>query len=225
MTHKQAITLRSKKLGVLLLDARLAAGKSKKECGQAIGVTSSTIGSYERGVKSPSLPELEILAFFLGIPIEHFWGDEIKSDDPHPTQNLHVEQLLNLRKGIIGALLRQARSDANLSRKDISQQTGISSRTIKKYETGERPIPLPELETLSISLNYTLQEFSNHQGPVSDWISEQRAIQGFLSLPIELKEFVGKPINHPYVELAQRLSEMSVAQLRSVAEGLLEITL
>ena len=40
-----------------------------------------------------------------------------------------------------------------------------------------------------------------------------------------MQQFVSKPVNQPYLELAQRLSEMSVERLRSVAEGLLEITL
>jgi len=40
-----------------------------------------------------------------------------------------------------------------------------------------------------------------------------------------LLAFVLKPINLPYLELAKRLSEMSVDKLRDVAEGLLEITL
>jgi len=43
-------------------------------------------------------------------------------------------------------------------------------------------------------------------------------------MPVEMQVFVSKPINRPYLELAIRLSEMSVDRLRSVAEGLLEIT-
>jgi len=38
-------------------------------------------------------------------------------------------------------------------------------------------------------------------------------------------DFISKPVNRPYLQLAQRLSEMSVEKLRMVAEGLLEITL
>ena len=225
MTQPQAITIRTKKLGVLMRDARLAAGKSMKECGQAIGVSGGTIGSYERGRKAPSLPELEMLAFYLNIRIEHFWGDEIRSDDPHPSQDLPVERLLNLRHRIIGALLRQARTDSNLSLKALSKETGISTGRIKKYESGDRPIPLPELEVLSKALGTIVQDYSDQQGPVGNWISEQRAIQGFLELPSDLQTFVSKPVNIPYLELAQRLSETSVEKLREVAEGLLEITL
>ena len=45
-----------------------------------------------------------------------------------------------------------------------------------------------------------------------------------LEMPLDLQVFVSKPINRPYLELAIRLSEMSVDRLRAVAEGLLEIT-
>ncbi len=225
MTNDQAITLRAKKLGVLLRDARLAAAKSKKECGHAIGVSGATISSYELGRKSPSLPELEILTLFLNFPLEHFWGDEIKSDDPSPTQNLPLEQLLNLRTNIIGALLRQARTESGLTKKALAEKTGITAGRIKNYESGDRPVPLPELEVLTRALGYSLQDFANQKGPVSQWITSQRAISGFLQLPEELIEFVGKPVNHPYIELAQKLSDMSAEKIRRVAEVLLEISL
>ncbi|MDH5507227.1 MAG: helix-turn-helix domain-containing protein [Anaerolineae bacterium] len=225
MDHQQSINLRAKKLGVLLRDARQAAGKSKKDCGEAIGVSTATIGSFELGTKPPSLPELELLAFYLDVPIEHFWSDDIKSDDPHPAEALRVGQLLELRKRIIGALLRQGRTDGNMSLRELALESGISISRIKKYESGENPVPLPELESLAQALGYSIQEFYNQQGPVSEWFSEQRAIQKFLELPVELREFIGKPVNRPYIELAQRLSGMSAENLRGVAEGLLEITI
>ena len=50
-------------------------------------------------------------------------------------------------------------------------------------------------------------------------------MEDFTDLPLEMQAFISKPINMPYLELAQRLSEMSVDRLRGVAEGLLEITL
>jgi hypothetical protein len=49
-------------------------------------------------------------------------------------------------------------------------------------------------------------------------------VDDFLELSPELQAFVSKPINRPYLELAQRLSEMSVDKLRSVGEGNLEVT-
>jgi len=42
---------------------------------------------------------------------------------------------------------------------------------------------------------------------------------------LDLQEFILKPVNQPYLELAQKLSQMSVDKMRDVAEGLLDITL
>ena len=55
-------------------------------------------------------------------------------------------------------------------------------------------------------------------------ISEE-AVQQFLEMPMELREFVAMPVNRPYLQLAMKLSNMSRDKLRSVAEDLLDITL
>jgi hypothetical protein len=93
------------------------------------------------------------------------------------------------------------------------------------YEMGEAPIPLPVLEQLGDYLDHPIREFQDQKGPLGSKIAEQRAVQGFLVLPADLQVFICKPVNRPYLELATRLSEMSVEKLRAVAEGLLEITL
>ncbi|MDH3945016.1 MAG: helix-turn-helix domain-containing protein [Anaerolineae bacterium] len=225
MSQNQAIELRAKIIGVLLRDARLAARKTKKEVGEAIGVSTATISSYELGRKSPSLPEIEIFCLFLSIPINHFWSAETMSEQPGPANNLHVEQLLDLRKGIIAAMVAKARTDAGLTLKELSTQSGITTGRIRNYERGKYPIPLPELETLSAALDLSIKEFSNPQGPVSEWIRQQAALEGILELPSELLDFIGKPVNHPYIEVAKKLSDMSADNIRGIAETLLEISL
>ena len=40
----------------------------------------------------------------------------------------------------------------------------------------------------------------------------------------EMQQFVEKPVNQPYLEIAMRLSELPVDKLRTLAESLLEIT-
>ncbi len=84
---------------------------------------------------------------------------------------------------------------------------------------------MPALEALATVLNTSLRHFQDKQGPVGAWFVQQRSLREFMDLPLELQTFVCKPVNRPYLELAVRLSEMSVERLRGVAEGLLEITL
>jgi transcriptional regulator with XRE-family HTH domain len=223
MSQDQAIQLRTKIIGVLLRDARLAAGKSMKELGDVIGLSGSTISSIERGANSPSLPELELLAFYLGVPINHFWSDDIVSQEPHPTENLETESLLGLRHRTIAAMLRQARNERNLSQKELAQRTDISASRIRRYESGETPVPLPELETLAGSLGYRVEDFADTSGPVGEWITRQQAAQELDQLPRNLKEFIADPSNRRFLELAQHLSSVPIEKLRALAEGLTEL--
>lgn len=225
MNTPSQITLRTKKLGVLIRDARLAARRSPEECAGAMGVTKSVFRAYEEGRRAPSLPELELLAFYLKLPIEHFWGKASLSGEEPANEPLDLARLVELRQRMIGALLRQERTNANLSLKALAEETGISGARLKAYELGERSIPLPELEALISSLASRVENFFDQNGPIGQWMNDEKSMRQFLQLPRDLQAFVCQPVNRPYLDLARKLSIMSNEQLRSVAEGLLDITL
>lgn len=225
MDKKTQITIRSKKLGVLIRDARMAARRKIKECADAVNITSGTFRAYEEGRKAPSLPELETLVYYLDLPIDHFWSREIKSNAPLPIETLDLPKLMAVRQRKIGALLRQERMNVSISIRNLSQETGISAARIKAYELGERPIPLPELEVLVSTLGGRVENFIDRSGPIGQWLTNEEAIQNFLELPEELRQFAAQPVNRPYLELAMKLSSMSRDKLRSVAEDILDITL
>ena len=216
--------IRAKKLGVLIRDARVKLGKSVQDCAQAVGLSTEEIAAMEYGEKPPTLPELEILAYYLAIPLSHFWGNELLKTDGSE-KSIDAAELKQLRQNVIGGLLRKARIEAVLSIDELAQKTGIAAENIQSLEQGEEPIALPELENLSLVLNKSIMDFEDQQSPVGSWFIEQRNLEEFLDLPEELQKFVGKAINRPYLELAVRLSELKVEKLRALAEGLLEITL
>lgn len=220
-----AKNIRAKKLGVLIRDARLTANKNVEDCASAIGTSVSRFMEYEFGEQSPSLPEIEILAYYLNVPIEHFWGWETLSNSSHAPKSLDAKKLLQIRQRMIGTLIRQVRQQAMLSLEDLAVKVDLTSQALEAYELGGEPVPLPLLETISVRLNRPMRDFQDKSGPVGSWAAQQLVVQSLLEMPPELQSFVVKPINQPYLELAQRLSEMSVEKLRAVAEGLLEITL
>jgi transcriptional regulator with XRE-family HTH domain len=224
MSIQAQASIRTKKLGVLIRDARLAARRGISECAKAIGVTNGIFRAYEEGRRAPSLPEMEVLAYFLDMPFRRFWSKEAVSDDMSPTESLNLPVLVGVRQRMIGALLRQARLKASISPKALSEQSGTSTSRIRAYELGERSIPLPELEGLISLLNGQIESLFDQTGPVGQWLSQQQAIQDFKKLPPELQDFVCKPVNRPYLDLALKLSELSTEKLRSVAENLLDIT-
>ncbi|WKZ35690.1 MAG: helix-turn-helix transcriptional regulator [Anaerolineales bacterium] len=219
------ITIREKKLGLLIRDARMAERRSIKECADAIGVKPGLFRAYEEGRRSPSLPELEALVFFLKLSIAQFWGNETKSDASSPLEAADVTRLIALRQRMIGALLRQERTKANTSLRQLATETGISQAKLKSYELGERAISVPELESILVLMGSRIEDFFDQSGPIGQWMTSQRAMQKFLELPEEMQDFVCQPVNRPYLELAMKLSDMSREKLRSVAEGLLDITL
>jgi len=223
--HPLSMALRSKKLGVLIRDARLAGRKSIEECSNVLQVSPEEFETYEFGDKSPSLPKLEVMALYLGVPLEHFWGSRAISEGTAPALDFDVSKLLSVRQRMVGALVRQARIQGDISLEELAEEVGLAPHQLENSEIGEAELPVPVLEVICARLNRPIEEFFDKQGPVGVWSGQQQSVQEFLQLPEELQAFVSKPINRPYLELAQRLSEMSVDKLRAIGEGILEITL
>lgn len=225
MSLQAQISIRTRKLGVLIRDAREISRKSIPETAKAIGITPVMLRSYEEGTRSPALPELEVLAYYLGVPIQHFWSNQTMSDDATRVEPLNLERIAGLRNRIIGALLRQKRQQTSVSLKALAAETGIPQGRLKDYELAEKPIPLAELEAILTIIGGRVENFFDQNGAIGQWMNEQQAIADFLQLSPELRAFVCLPVNRPYLDLARNLSQLSTEKLRAVAEGLLDITL
>jgi len=226
MINEEARAIRRKIMGVLLRQARLEAGKSLKECAAFLGISSSTLSAYEHGRREISLPELELLAYLLKVPVEHFLDAEPESL-ARPSEAISSgADLLLVRQRIVGALLRQARQDAGISQKELAQAIGCSPGRIAQYEYGQRAIPILELEAIANFLGLPLSYFQDEEaGPVAEQLRLYREWRQFQQLPPEVRAFVLDPLNRHYIEVARQLSEMPAGALRDLAAGLLEITL
>jgi len=224
MSIQVLVDLRSRKLGVLIRDARIASRKSIQECADTIGVTAGIFRAWEEGRRSPSLPELEVLSYSLKLPLLRFWSKDATSDAESATETQNRPAVVGIRQRVIGALMRQMRERANISPRALMEMSGISTARLRAYELGERPIPLPILEGLTTLLGGQIEMLFDQTGHIGLWMIQQKAIQDFLQLPPVLQNFVCKPVNRPYLELAMKLSGLSTDKLRSVAENILDIT-
>ena len=224
MSIQPQVTIRTRKLGVLLRDARLSARRTLPELAKAIGTTGGILRAWEEGRRAPSLPEMEVFAFALNLPLEHFWSRDARSDNPNPAESMNLPVLVKVRQRLVGAMLRQEREKNGVALRTLAEQAGVPLPRLKAYELGERPIPVPELEALLALFGGQIEHLFDHTGPIGTWMAEQKTIQNFLELDPELQAFVSKPVNRPYLELALKLSNMSTEKLRSVAENLLDIT-
>jgi transcriptional regulator with XRE-family HTH domain len=223
MTNQQDQLLRSKMLGAKLRKTRKDRGKSLKETADLIGTTTGKLSAYERGQRIISLPELEMFAYKFDVPLRYF----LKADTPETSKRSlpDPELLISLRQKMIGAQLRAHRMQTDMSLRKLARTLDIPPSRLSAYERGTRPIPISELDALSSAIGHTIEEYVDHDGPVGEWEQQLQAVEVLSKLSPELRDFLSKPVNEPYLHLAKQLSELQVEKLRTVAEGLLEITL
>jgi transcriptional regulator with XRE-family HTH domain len=207
----------------MLREVRMTAGRTLRETAEAIGVTPGALTAYEDGRKAISLPELELLAYFLNAPLRQFWSESAGRRKLRLDAN--PSALIALRQRLIAAQLRMHREASGKSVRQVADQAGLTVARLRSYEEGDRPIPLPELEAVLGVIDRSVEDYLDHEGPVADWDTLQQALETLLSLPPELREFLASPASVPYVRMGQRLSTMPIDQLRNVAELLLDITL
>ncbi|MFW5942242.1 MAG: helix-turn-helix domain-containing protein [Chloroflexota bacterium] len=212
---------RAKILGVLIRDARLHAGRSVEACARVLNMSPEAFARAEEGQEVISLPELEVLAIYLGVPMAHFWGSHTLGEAAEPD----YQGVLSVRRKMIGSLLRQARLEAGLSVAELAQQSGVEPETLEAYELGQREIPFLELEELARALDLSIDDFLEDQhGPLARHEAQHRMQRHLDELPIDVKEFVAKPANIRYLQTAMRLSKLDADELRGIAAGILEIT-
>ena len=223
--NKLYAQIRSKKLGILLMDARLSKKSSVNDISKQTGIAEDRLIRFENGSISPSLPELEILAYTYNLPMNHFWGKNIL----HTTINGDLEEkfqtLLKIRNKIIGTNIKSKRQGNQITSEELAEKCEIANDQLTRFENGEEEIPVPFLEIIAKCLNCQIEDFFDNQGIIGAWRKEYTEISSLKELPHEFREFIIKPINAPYLDLAMKLSELDVKKLRLVAEGLLEITL
>jgi transcriptional regulator with XRE-family HTH domain len=216
------VLTRAEILGGLIRDARTEAAMSIDECAAVLGISSGEYSALENGDQTPTLPDLEVLAMFLHVPMSHFWGNS------PPVERVEVDysDYRNLRRRMIGAMLSQLRINLRMTVDELAKETGINADTISSYEAGSEAVPYFELETLATKLDVSMKHFvDDEHGPLAEYEAEREIEQRFSEWSPQMKAFVSDSRNISYLETAMSLSEMDVDKLRSIAEGILEITL
>jgi transcriptional regulator with XRE-family HTH domain len=229
----QIKTLRAHKLAALILDARLYARRTPEEACSLLGWDAYHIQSLETAHISPSLPELEAMAAIYAVPVDHFFGSKSLSDEMPKLRVETMNQRLQLRQRILGAMIMQARSRQSLSREDLSLLTDIPIELLSQYEFGQTPIPVSDLDDITHALqidlvswidSYAIPTRATFFKPVNSSVQDEYSETLDTKLPKDLAEFIVNPVNKQYLLIASKLSVLPADQLRKIAESLLEIT-
>jgi transcriptional regulator with XRE-family HTH domain len=222
--HQESYLLRGKMMGVLIRDARVNAARTIDDCARLLKITPDTVEAWEYGTQVPSLPQLELLAYYLDVPVSHFWGTETLSKARDGQRDNQPEYIL-LRNRMIGALLRQARESAGYSVEDLSAQAGLSADHIHRYEIGEIPIPMHELSVLAGAVRRNIGFFLESSSQIGELLKMREDWKHFADLQDDLRAFAANPTNKGFIHIALMLSQMPAENLRSVGESILDITM
>ncbi|MBL8131268.1 MAG: helix-turn-helix domain-containing protein [Anaerolineae bacterium] len=220
--HDESFRIRARMVGLLLLDARRKAQRPQEDCARLARVSLEQYDRWESGDDVPSLPQLEVLAYFLEVPVSHFWGMdtlEARGENPVGAQN----EYLALRDRMIGALLRSAREERERSLDDLSAETGLPADLIERYELGELPAPMHELTVLSNAVRKNITYFLESYSQLGELLAMREEWKHFTALPEEIRRFAANPLNIGFIEIAIMFSQMPADRLRKIGESVLSI--
>lgn len=222
--YNELYALRGRIVGVLIRDARVAKGFTVENLAELMRHTPDQLLAWEFGSQVPSLPQLELLAYWLEVPLSHFLSGTETLIDQMAQRSIEHEQYLDIRDHMIGTLIRQAREQAGYTSEYLAQQTGVDADTLRAYEYGQQAIPLTHLTTLASVLRVNVTFFTEGTNRVGRYLEAQEVFETFLEMDPEVRHFIAKPSNHRYIELAMKLADMEINKLRQIAESILEIT-
>jgi len=218
----ESMRLRARMLGVLLRDARVNADRSVEDCARVLNVVTADIESWEYGDSAPSLPQLEILAAYLDVPVSQFWNTQTL-EPRHPSGGAQ-QAYVAVRQRMIGLLLRQAREQMGLTPEQLATETHLTADAISAYELGDVPVPMHELTVLAAALKQNLNYFLDNSGKIGEVLASLESWKHFNELPEDLRTFAANPTNIGFIEIALAFSKMENDRLKRIAVSMLDIT-
>jgi transcriptional regulator with XRE-family HTH domain len=200
-------------IGVLMRAARERSHRTLKQAAQRLGVSAGRVRQYESGIREVSLPELEILALYLQVPLSYFLNPDSTADDdlPPPPQPERIKTL----RIIIGERLKSARIAAGKSREDCASLLLIKSSAISRYERGLAGIPITELDRLATFLGVNLFYFVLAQHDVQVDVLD---LEKLARMPKEVRMFALNAENLPYLRMAQKFRDLPHDKLKELGE-------
>ncbi len=215
----EPLVIQRRIIGVLMRAAREKARRTTTQVAVRLGITPARLRQYERGVRDITLPELELLALFLQVPLSFFLSGNVATEaEPPPAPS---PEEMRTRRALIGAKLKQARLAAGRSQEECAQAIGRQSRTILRYERGQSDIPLTELDALARVLGVNLYYFVERRDAGDE--STLLDLEKLARLPKDARTFLLDPNNLPYVRAAMKFADLPTDRLKELGEILLVV--
>lgn len=225
VNFEELYALRGRIIGVLIRDARVAKGYTVETLAELLQTTPETIVAWEFGDPTPSLPQLELIAYTLEVPVTQLTSGTDTLVEKMSQRMVDHQEYAATRDRIIGVQIHLYREQAGYTLEELARRIGVDADTLAYYEYGQLSVPYSHLTSLASALRVTESAFLEANNRVGRYLAAQEAFETFLDMPAEVRQFIVKPSNHRYIELAMKLAQMDTSKLRELAENILEITL
>lgn len=148
-------------------------GLTRKQLAEKTGLAVVTIGQYERGVRHPREPQLQLLADALGMSAEDFSPESLdKPYVPDPTEPDFLDNnddddgescqpIIEFGPNL-GDNIRLARKAFGMTQTQLAKQVGVALGTIQQYESGLRRPRIHHLQRLAEIFNVSAYELAPH---------------------------------------------------------------
>lgn len=111
-------------------EARSKAGLTQQQLADKLGVRHNSISSWENGVNSISIENLQKIADALDVPVAEFLDEELTSMTT-------------------GERIRKARLRADMTQEQLAALLGVDRATISKYESGIIDPPTSQMNRIA----------------------------------------------------------------------------
>lgn len=206
-----------------LQKAREYRGISLKDCCTLLGIPTNRLLNYEKGKHIPSLTELEALSYVYSVPLAALFFPEEYPDIFKVPDAVQLKQLLKIRQNIISTTLQIAFEKTGKSLKEISRDSGITSSKVKRYFGGDTDIPVDDLQRLSGVLDLDLNNLVDSESPIGLWQDLQKKKIAYAQLPENVRVFLNKKENWPYIDAIENIKLIEPERLESIAESIRQL--
>ncbi len=201
---------------------RMSLHFSIHDCAKLLGISQGNYLAFEKGETHLSLPDLEILALYFGLPLEAFFTDQYKrlyqltllQDSIRPHYQL-------LRQKVIRTQLSLERQAAGLTLEELAEATGIPLENLHNYEEDTFPIPLDDLQKICQQLGKHLDAFFPDDRQIAETL--HLPSQSFGD-PVENEVGIeGDGLDESFVQILAKLKEIPKAEQAEIAREILGI--
>lgn len=197
-------------------EIRKIKGQNLHSCAAFLNISKEDYLRFEQGSMMLSLPEIELLAAYLGVSPGIFFQDDDWENAKLNLLDDHIQpQFTKLRDKMIKTKISTKMNETEISPEAFSEETGIPLSDLNAYRNGEQSIPLNHLLIISDALGIPSRELI---APLWDEKPKNKPQMSYKQQENSVKESQAEAQSVPYDQLRRALQQLPKKQQAEVTK-------